>query len=157
MTEVEFLLADLITQARRAGADAADAVLFSGASLSVARRLGATEQVERSEGAISDCACSSAVTWQWCPRPRFDPAGFKALAERAVAMARVVPEDSEAGLAETMAPPEAVDLDLDDPTEPSTEQLIARAAAAGMRHVPWPASPIPRAATPAMVVRSATS
>ncbi len=59
-----------------------------------------------------------------------DPASFKELAERAVAMARVVPEDPYAGLADTAAPPEQVALDLLDPTEPTTEQLVARAAAA---------------------------
>src|SRR6516162_5995760 len=44
------LLQDLIGRARRAGADAADAVLFEGTSLSHARRLGKTEKLERSEG-----------------------------------------------------------------------------------------------------------
>src|ERR1700722_11606569 len=44
------LLSDLIARARAAGADAADAVLISGTSLSVARRLGETERVERAEG-----------------------------------------------------------------------------------------------------------
>ena len=44
------LLQDLIARARRAGADAADAVFFEGVSLSHARRLGKTEKLERSEG-----------------------------------------------------------------------------------------------------------
>jgi PmbA protein len=44
------LLQDLIARARKAGADAADAVLFEGTSLSHARRLGKTERLERSEG-----------------------------------------------------------------------------------------------------------
>ena len=44
------LLSDLIARARAAGADAADAVLISGTSLSAARRLGKTEHVERSDG-----------------------------------------------------------------------------------------------------------
>jgi PmbA protein len=60
----------------------------------------------------------------------FDPSGFAALAERAVAMAKVVPEDPFAGLAETAAPPEHVALDLDDRTEPDTEALLGRAAMA---------------------------
>jgi PmbA protein len=45
-------------------------------------------------------------------------------------MARVVPEDPSTGLAETAAPPDAQDLDMVDPAEPSTEDLIARAATA---------------------------
>ena len=42
--------ADLIARARTAGADQADAVLLAGASLTVQRQAGKTEQVERSEG-----------------------------------------------------------------------------------------------------------
>jgi PmbA protein len=124
------LLDDLIAQARAAGADAADAVLVSGASLSVQRRLGKTEHVERSEGQDlglrvflgqhAAIVSSSAVA----------PSSFKELAERAVAMARVVPEDPYSGLADTAAPPEPVALDLEDPSEPATEALVARAATA---------------------------
>src|SRR6266446_5764911 len=44
------LLQDLVARARKAGADAADAVLFNGVSLSHARRLGKVEKLERSEG-----------------------------------------------------------------------------------------------------------
>ena len=130
MTDTTSLLADLIAQARRAGADAADAVLFSGASLSVQRRLGATEQVERSEGRDLGLRVFVGRHAAMVSSTTIDPAGFAALAERAVAMARVVPEDPEAGLAETMALPESVSLDLEDPSEPSTEDLVDRAAAA---------------------------
>ena len=42
------LLTALIAKAKRLGADAADAVLFEGASISHARRLGKTETLERS-------------------------------------------------------------------------------------------------------------
>ena len=130
MSDPADLLLDLIARARAAGADAADAVLYSGASLFVARRLGKTEQVERSEGRDlglrvflgkrSAIVSSSAV----------DPAGFATLAERAVAMAKVVPEDPYSGLADSWAAPEILDLDLEDPAEPEAEALIARAAAA---------------------------
>ena len=43
------LLDDLIGRARKAGADAADGVVFESASLSVAQRLGESEGVERAE------------------------------------------------------------------------------------------------------------
>jgi PmbA protein len=124
------LLGDLIARARRAGADAADAVLIAGTSLSVERRLGQTEQLERSEardlglrvfvGKQSAIVSSTAV----------DPAGFDLLAERAVAMARVVPEDPYAGLAEEAAAADATALDLDDPAEPDAAALIAMASTA---------------------------
>ena len=44
------ILTALIAKAKRLGADAADAVLFEGASISHARRLGKVEKLERSEG-----------------------------------------------------------------------------------------------------------
>ena len=124
------LLQDLVARARAAGADAADAVLVAGTSLSVQRRLGRTEQLERSEsrdlglrvfvGRRSAIVSSTTV----------DPAGFAQLAERAVAMARIVPEDPYAGLAEAARPPEAIALDMDDAHEPGADALIARASAA---------------------------
>ena len=124
------LLADLLNRARAAGADAADAVLVAGTSLSVQRRLGRTEHLERSEerdlglrvfvGRGSAIVSSTAI----------DPAGFVALAERAVAMARVVPEDPYSGLADEAHVEDAGALDLYDLGEPTAEQLIARASVA---------------------------
>ena len=130
MTDYVNLLSDLIARARTAGADAADAVLAAGTSLSVQRRLGQTEHIERSEGRDLGLRVFLGQRAAMVSSSSVDPAGFQALAERAVAMARVVPEDRFAGLAETAAPPEPDNLDLDDPHEPSTEALIARASAA---------------------------
>lgn len=120
----------LVGAARRAGAEAADALLIASAALSVQRRLGKIEQLERSEefglglrvfiGRRQAIVSTSAA----------DPAGFAALAERAVAMARVVPEDPFAGLAERPDGLVAADLELEDPVEPTAEALIARTAAA---------------------------
>jgi PmbA protein len=124
------LLSDLIARARATGADAADAVLISGTSLSVSRRLGKTEHVERSEGRDLGLRVFLGQQVAIVSSSTMDPSSFKDLAERAVAMARVVPEDPFAGLADTAATPEPVALDLVDPTEPSTEALVARAAAA---------------------------
>jgi PmbA protein len=124
------LLADLIARARGAGADAADAVLVSGTSLSVQRRLGETEHVERSEGRDLGLRVFLGQRAAMVSSSTIDPASFKELAERAVAMARVVPEDPYAGLADTAAPPQQLALDLVDPTEPTTEQLVVRAATA---------------------------
>src|SRR5580698_9826803 len=124
------LLADLIARARAAGADAADAVLISGTSLGVQRRLGQTEHVERSEGRDLGLRVFLGQQVAIVSSTTLDPSGFAALAQRAVAMAKVVPEDPYAGLADTAAPPEAVGLDLDDPSEPDTETLLARAGLA---------------------------
>lgn len=124
------LLGDLVARARLLGADSADAVLVAGTSLSVARRAGQTEQLERAEG--QDLGLRVFVGQQAAivSATSIDPKGFDLLAERAVAMARVVPGDPFGGLAELMAPPEQVDLELDDGQEPDAETLLARAEAA---------------------------
>jgi PmbA protein len=124
------LLSDLIARARAAGADAADAVLVAGASLSVQRRLGQTEHLERSEGRDLGLRVFVGRRSAIVSSTAVDPAGFAALAERAVAMARVVPEDPYAGLADEALAQDAGPLDLNDPAEPSAEALIARAALA---------------------------
>lgn len=128
-------LAALVAAATRAGADAAEAMLFEGRSVSVQRRLGALEQVERAES--RDLGLRVFVGRRQAVVATTDdaPAGFARLAERAVAMARAVPEDPHAGLAE--APDGAADLatrlaalDLVAPGEPGVAALAARAAAA---------------------------
>ncbi|CAH2600191.1 TldE/PmbA protein, part of proposed TldE/TldD proteolytic complex (PMID 12029038) [Rhodovastum atsumiense] len=125
------LLADLIARARKAGADAADALLVAGTSLGVQRRLGQTEHLERSEGRDLGLRVFVGRRQAIVSSTSVDPAGFSLLAERAVAMARVVPEDPYAGLPdESVAAPDGAVLDMDDPTEPDAEALIARASAA---------------------------
>ncbi len=125
------LLGDLLAAARKAGADAADALLVTSASLSVTRRLGETEHVERAEGRDLGLRVFVGRRAAIVSAGSADPAGFPALVARALAMAQVVPEDPFAGLDEApRAPPEAGFLDLLDPAEPSTETLIARAARA---------------------------
>jgi PmbA protein len=125
------LLDELLTHARAAGADSADAVLHVYTSVSVERRLGQMENLERSEsrdlglrvflGKRSAIVSASAI----------DPARFASLAQRAVAMARVVPEDPYGALAEhAAAPDDSTPLDLLDAREPSLDALIARAEAA---------------------------
>ena len=123
-------LASLLAAAARAGADQADAVATSGVALSVSRRMGKIEDIERAEtnnlglrvfvGQRSAIVSTGAI----------DPAGFDRLASQAVAMARAVPEDHFASIPEAPAPADATPLDLDDPTEPSIDALLDRAAAA---------------------------
>lgn len=122
-------LSDLIAAAKRAGADAADALLVSSASLSVKRRMRQIEQLERSEGFDLGLRVfvgqRQAIVASTDPNPKH----FASLAERAVAMARVVPEDPFAGLPErVLIPPR--DLDMHDTAEPSAEALLERATLA---------------------------
>jgi PmbA protein len=130
MTDYLSLVSDLIRQARSAGADAADAVLVNGTSLSVASRQGKIEHLERSEGRDLGLRVFIGQRAAIVSSSSLDPAGFGALAERAVAMAKVVPEDQFTGLADTWAPPDTVDLDMADPAEPTPDELAARAATA---------------------------
>src|SRR3982751_2331132 len=94
------LLQDLVGRAKKAGADAADAVLFEGTSLSHARRLGKTEKLERSEG--HDLGLRVFIRRQQAVVSSTDwsPRALDELVERAVAMARTVPEDPFCGIAE---------------------------------------------------------
>jgi PmbA protein len=124
-------LQDLVAAARRAGADAADALLVSSASLSVQRRLGKIEQLERAEG--FDLGLRVFIGPPGNQRQAIvastdaSPRGFAGLAERAVAMARVVPEDSYAGLPDAPDGLTSAALELADEAEPTAEQLIAEA------------------------------
>jgi PmbA protein len=112
----------LIDLARKAGADAADAVVVRSRSQSVSVRLGKVEGTESSES--DDFSLRVFVgnrVASVSANPGFD---LTVLAERAVAMARVSPEDpyaclaDEANLARSFA-----DLDLFDPTEISADQM----------------------------------
>ena len=124
-------LSDLVAAAKRAGADAADALLVQNASLSVSRRLGRIEQLERAEGFDLGLRVFVGKRQAIVSSTDPDPRGFATLAERAVAMARIVPEDPFGGLPDSFDPPrDAAPLDLFDATEPTAEELIARAAAA---------------------------
>src|SRR5438132_5530901 len=114
------LLQDLIARARRAGADAADAVLFEGTSLSHGRRLGKTEKLERSEG--QDLGLRVFIGRQQAVVSSTDrsPEALTELVERAVMMARTVPEDPFCGIAEPAEIAHAWQtLDMLDPEEPA--------------------------------------
>jgi PmbA protein len=121
----------LVAAARKAGADAADAVAVRGMSLSIEVRDGAVEESERAEG--DDLGLRVLVGRRQAVVSTNDMSadGTAGLAERAVAMARAAPEDRFAGLAEAdQLTREIPDLDLLDPEMPTVAQLetIAREA-----------------------------
>ncbi|QDJ08666.1 Microcin-processing peptidase 1 (PmbA) [Roseomonas mucosa] len=126
-------LGDLVAAARAAGADSADAVLIRGTALSVARRLGKVERIERAEGVELGLRVflhsRSGRRQAIVSTTDTDPLSFPPLAERAVAMARAVPEDGFAGLPEP-ARFDLPDLDLTSGARPDVEELAARAAQA---------------------------
>ena len=123
----ETLLA-LLDAARAAGAEQADALLVRSASLEVQRRLGNIEQLERSESTDLGLRVFIGNRIAIVSGTDASRGGFAALAERAVAMARVVPEDALATLLDTTNP--GLTLDLGDEAEPDANALLARAAVA---------------------------
>lgn len=119
----------LIQRAVQAGADAGDAVYIANASESVQVRLGALEDVERSESEqmalrvfVGGASASIGST-------DLGDAALDELARRAVAMARAAPVDKFAGLApeELLLRTPPLDLDLDDPRERTPHELRAAA------------------------------
>jgi PmbA protein len=132
------LLDDLIGKARRAGADAADAIIMDGVSLSVAWRLGALERLERSEGGDIGLRVFVGRRQGIVSTADRSPAALADLVERAVAIARTVPEDPYGGLADpAQLGRDLPDLDSCDPHEPSAEALtgLAREAEDAARAV----------------------
>ncbi len=120
---------DLVTRARRAGADASDVVYSGNASTDVQMRLGALEDVQRSEGEAIGLRVFIGKRSASASTSDFSPAALIALAERVVAMAGQAPEDAWAGLAPvkmlmTDAP---LSLDLEDRTDPAPESMRERA------------------------------
>ncbi len=124
-------IVDLVADAKAAGADAADAVFVAGASVSLAQRLGKPEHLSRSES--TDVGLRVFVGQRQAIVSSSDtgPEALAELVERAVAMARVVPEDEFAGLApEELLAKTIPDTESNDPVEPDAETLKARAAEA---------------------------
>tara|TARA_R110002072_G_scaffold14810_4_gene60598 strand:+ start:685 stop:2049 length:1365 start_codon:yes stop_codon:yes gene_type:complete len=128
VSEDAALLDQLIDRAKQAGADAADGILVRGVAVSQSQRLGETENLEREEGQDLGLRVFIGQRQAIVSSTDLDPRAIEEMVTRAVAMAKVVPEDPYCGLA---APAQlAVDIpDLDsfDSTEPSTLELIERA------------------------------
>lgn len=119
----------LVEAAKKAGADAADAVVARSRSAGVSVRLGKVEETESSES--DDFSLRVFVGRKIASISANGGAEPKALAERAVAMAKVSPDDRFEGLAapENLAR-QIRDLDLYDPTVVDAAQLTEAALAA---------------------------
>ncbi len=122
----------VLTAARRLGADAADAVVMGESSLSIGWRMGALEDVSRSESQDLGLRVfvgkgQAMVSSSDLAHPALDT-----LAERAVAMARLASEDIYAGLADPAQLMTGIlpDLDLAEASDVGPDQLKLWAAAA---------------------------
>jgi PmbA protein len=125
------LLVDLLKWAKAAGADSADAVYVNGESISVAQRMGEREKLESSEGRDLGLRVFVGKRQAFVSSTDFAVPALRTLAQRAVDMARAVPEDPVCGIApEELLARSWPDLDLDDKRRPSARSLLAMAAEA---------------------------
>ncbi|WP_340267106.1 TldD/PmbA family protein [Sphingobium mellinum] len=131
LQEAQSRAQDLVDAARRAGADAADAIYACNASTTVAVRLGALEDVERSEGEEIGLRVFIGRRSASIAASDMNPATLGTLVDRCIAMAREAPEDPYAGLApeDRLLRGGVAALDLADPTEPEPASLRERALA----------------------------
>jgi len=126
----QLLLEDLIAAARRAGADAADALLVAGVSASVSYRLGRLEDLERAESADLGLRVFIGQRVAFVSSTDLSRSALSELPERAVSMARRAPEDRFVGLAPpNLLAKEFPDLQIEDLEEPSADMLVERARA----------------------------
>lgn len=133
------LTQQMLSAARAAGADSADAIAVDGTSVSIGVRGGALETADRSEGIDIGLRVLIGQRQACVSSSDVNPDTLTQMAERAVAMAAEAPEDPYAGLAEPAQL--ATDLDtsrlaLFDPTEEPDPAALqddaARAEAAAL-------------------------
>jgi len=118
----------LIASSRAAGADAADALFVESVSSGVSYRLGKLEDAERAESNDLGLRVFIGQKVAFVSSTDFSRDALAQLPQRAVAMARLAPEDKYAGLAprERLAS-QFPALDLEDAEEPSADALVALA------------------------------
>jgi len=131
ISEAEARAASLVEAARKAGADAADALYIADASTGVDVRLGALEDVQRSEGEEIGLRVFLGRRSATVSSSDLSHDALSALVERVVAMAREAPEDPYAGLApaDRLARDEGPRMDGDDGADPTPAELKDRALA----------------------------
>lgn len=136
---LETLTQQLLDAAKKAGAEAADALAVSGTSVSIDVLKGKLEHAERAEGVDLGLRVLVGRRQASVSASDISPATIAAMAERAVAMAREAPEDQTAGLADPAQLArdwDAAALELEDPApEPAPaalEEDARRAEAAAL-------------------------
>ncbi|AJY47703.1 TldD/PmbA family protein [Martelella endophytica] len=119
----------IVDVAKKMGADAADVVVSEGASNSVSVRNGERENAQASEN--QGFSLRVFVGAKVASVSTNDDGDVERLAERALAMAKVSPENPYASLADSdRLARDYPDLDLHDESDVSPEALVARALAA---------------------------
>lgn len=140
MTDTLAPLTDaMLDAAKRAGADHADAIAVDGTSLSIEVLNGKLEQAERAEGVEIGLRVLIGRRQACVSASDTNPATLTEMAERAVAMAQLAPEDPTVGLADANMLSDVRDgaaLDMSDPAsdpDPAAlEDMAKRAEAAAL-------------------------
>jgi predicted Zn-dependent protease len=130
-TDLATLTEAMLAAARAAGAEAADAIAVDGTSLSVDVLNGRLEQAERAEGVEIGLRVMVGPRQASVSASDTRPDTLREMAERAVGMARLAPEDPTVGLADPdmlSAVRDAIALDLDDPDDDPTPRALEDAA-----------------------------
>lgn len=135
--DLQTLAEAMIDAARRAGADAADALAVSGHSTSIDVRGGSLEHADRSEGAEIGLRVIVGGRQASVSAANLDPDTIADMAGRAVAMAREAPVDDTVGLADPgqLSPRRDADGlqiadDRPDPAPATLQDMALRAEAA---------------------------
>lgn len=121
----------LLSAARRAGADAADAIATRGTSLEIEVRGGTLEQAERAEGIELGLRVFLGKRSALVSASDGREETLTEMAERAVAMAREAPEDPFCGIAdpgEVVRSVEVAALELADPADEPAPAALQEAA-----------------------------
>ncbi|QMU58403.1 MAG: TldD/PmbA family protein [Boseongicola sp.] len=141
MTDLAQLTDALLTAAKAEGADAADALATNGTALSIDVLGGKLEHAERSEGIDIGLRVMVGKRQSCVSASDINPDTIRTVAERAVAMAKLAPEDPHIGLADPdqlAADWDVAALDLaEDAPEPDPahlQDLATRAEAAALAH-----------------------
>jgi len=131
VSEAEGRAGALVEAALKAGADAADALYIGDGSTEVQVRLGALEDVTRSEGEEIGLRLFVGKRSASVSSSDLSTDALAALVERAAAMAREAPEDPYAGLApeDRLLRGATPDMAADDGADPSPVALKERALA----------------------------
>lgn len=120
------ILDDLIAIARRKGAEAADAVRIQGTSVNVSVRQGETEEIERSEAHDLGLRVLIGKQQAFVSSNDTRPELLEEIVDRALAMARNMPEDEYCGLANPdLLAKDVPELDLFDETTLTPDDLVA--------------------------------
>ncbi len=128
--DLQDILDQLIRGARVVGVDAADAILVASVAASVSYRLGRLEELERAESWDLGLRVFCGEKVAFVSSTDLSPETLGELPGRAIAMAKLAPEERFAGLAPTDRLAKSwPSLDLEDANEPSAEVLIERARA----------------------------